>query len=111
MTFETSEIMLLRSAPIPLAAGRCVQCAEPSAVAALTPEEAALFAHVTPRTVYRWVEQGLVHFTETPEGLLHICSQSVAHQGSLPPRRESRLRRLCGLLRTSHISLATLRKK
>ena len=39
----------------------------------LNPEEAAAIAAVTPRTIYRWVEAGKLHFTESPEGKLLVC--------------------------------------
>jgi len=42
-----------------------------------TPEEAAMMAGVSWRTISQWVEEGRVHFTETPEGLLLICINSV----------------------------------
>jgi predicted site-specific integrase-resolvase len=43
----------------------------------VTPDAAAAIAHVSPRTIYRWIELGKVHFAETPEGLLGICHKSV----------------------------------
>jgi hypothetical protein len=43
----------------------------------LRPEEAAATAGVTVRTVNRWVEAEVVHFEETPDGLLFICANSV----------------------------------
>lgn len=42
----------------------------------VTPEEAAVLACVSPRTIYRGVEAGRIHFMETPEGLLLICLNS-----------------------------------
>ena len=43
----------------------------------LNPEEAAAIAAVTPRTIYRWVESGKLHFTESPDGALLICLNSL----------------------------------
>jgi hypothetical protein len=43
----------------------------------LNPEEAAAIAAVTPRTIYRWVEAGKLHFTESPEGKLLVCLDSL----------------------------------
>ena len=43
----------------------------------LTPEEAARLACVSPRTVYRWVEAGRLHFSEMPDGGLFICLASL----------------------------------
>ena len=53
----------------------CAECA--AQVRLLRPEEVAVAAHVSPRTVYRWVEAGKLHFTETPEGGLRICLNSL----------------------------------
>ena len=46
-------------------------------VAMVSAEEAALIAGVNSRTIYRWVESGTLHFSETPDGLLRICSLSL----------------------------------
>ncbi len=54
----------------------CAECSDP--VGMLTPEEAAAVADVSTRAIYRWVEEGAAHFTETPEGLLLICLNSLA---------------------------------
>jgi excisionase family DNA binding protein len=55
---------------------RCVRCAKPSGM--ITPEEAAALCEVSTRTVYRWLETGAIHFSETVgEGLL-ICLSSLA---------------------------------
>jgi len=43
----------------------------------LKPEEATAIAAVTPRTIYRWIEAGMLHFTESPEGWLLICLNSL----------------------------------
>lgn len=44
----------------------------------LRPEEAAAIAGDTTRTIYRWVEAGKLHFTESPDGWLLICLNSLA---------------------------------
>ena len=43
-----------------------------------TPDEAAILAHVSSRTIYRWVEAETIHFAETPDGLLLICLNSLS---------------------------------
>jgi len=45
----------------------------------LRPEEAALTAGVSVRTVSRWVEAKTIHFNETTDGLLLICANSVSN--------------------------------
>lgn len=39
-------------------------------------DDAAIFAHVNSRTIFQWAESGVVHSSETPEGLLLICPHS-----------------------------------
>ena len=53
----------------------CPDCGGPSGM--LTPESAAEVVGVSPRTVYRWVETGRVHFTERPDGRLFVCLTSL----------------------------------
>jgi len=43
----------------------------------VTPEEAACFSGVSVREIYRRVEGGRVHFIETSEGQLYICTNSL----------------------------------
>lgn len=52
----------------------CQTCAVP--VEMMTIDDAALFAHVTSRTIFRWAEAGALHSSETAEGLLLICPNS-----------------------------------
>ncbi len=47
------------------------------------PEEAAVLAGVSPRTIYRRVEAGLVHFAESPEGWLLICLSSLLDENRI----------------------------
>jgi len=42
----------------------------------LNVDDAAIFAHVNTRTIFHWAESGVVHSSETPEGLLLICPHS-----------------------------------
>ena len=54
----------------------CDRCTEPSGL--ITPDEAAALFDVSTRTIYRWLETGAIHFSETAtEGLL-ICLSSRA---------------------------------
>ncbi len=54
----------------------CDRCPEPSGM--ITPDETAALWNVSTRTVYRWLETGAVHFTETAEGMLLLCLSSLA---------------------------------
>ena len=53
----------------------CTDCGEQ--VAMLTPDQAALIANVSSRTIYRRVEAGEMHYTETAEGFLLVCANSL----------------------------------
>ena len=43
----------------------------------LASDDAAIAARVKSRTIFRWAESGRIHSTETPEGLLLICPESL----------------------------------
>jgi excisionase family DNA binding protein len=53
----------------------CPEC--PAQIQMITPEEAATLVGVSTRTIYRWVEVEHPHFTETPEGRLLVCPNSL----------------------------------
>lgn len=53
----------------------CEECAP--AAPLLTPEEAAPLANLSVRAVCRLVEDGLIHFKETPDGLLLVCLSNL----------------------------------
>ena len=52
----------------------CATCSRQ--VEMLNVDDAAIFAQVNSRTIFHWAESGVVHSTETPEGLLLICPHS-----------------------------------
>ena len=69
ITVETRQMIIHRSTnqtPI-----WCTECASP--VQLIEPEEAAVLADVSTRTIYRRVERGQLHFVETDAGKLLIC--------------------------------------
>jgi excisionase family DNA binding protein len=53
----------------------CAACGERSRM--VMPDEAAAVTGVTSRTIYRWIEAERLHYTETPEGILLICINSL----------------------------------
>lgn len=53
----------------------CAECAQPSQM--LTPDELAVLSEFSTRALYREVEAGTLHFTETEDGLLFICLASL----------------------------------
>jgi excisionase family DNA binding protein len=54
----------------------CPTCAE--SVSLVTADEAATVIGVSTRTIYRWVEAEKLHFSETAEGSLLICCNSLS---------------------------------
>jgi excisionase family DNA binding protein len=72
ITVESHQLTVVRSRrPIEMWCKRCGQ-----ELPMLTPEAAAVLAGVSPRTIYRCIESGELHFIETG-GLLLICSGSM----------------------------------
>lgn len=55
----------------------CRQCGHDTRL--LPPEDAAILTGVSPREIYRRLEVGQVHFTESNVGRLLICLSSVVH--------------------------------
>ena len=55
--------------------GWCASCARH--VEMLSVDEAALFAQVNSRTIFRWAESTGLHSSETPEGLMLICNRDL----------------------------------
>ncbi len=53
---------------------KCAVCG----IQMLSVDEAAKFARVYSLTIYRLVEAGELHFEETKEGLLLVCSASLS---------------------------------
>lgn len=48
----------------------------------ITPNEAALLASVSSRTIYRWIEEAKLHFSEELSGSLLVCVDSFARRNS-----------------------------
>jgi len=74
ITVETEETLVVRSrrGPVQLACPACRQ-----EVSMIRPEEAARIAGVNTRTIYRWVEEGKIHFSEALGASLLICPVSL----------------------------------
>ena len=76
ISFETYEVLLVK------AGGgkgqiRCRTCN--ATVQGLKPEDAAAVIGSSVRAIYRWIESGTVHFTESSDGLLLICVNSLTN--------------------------------
>ena len=73
--FQKREVIIINR-PFVSPQKSCDRCTEPSGM--ITPDEAAALCEVSTRTIYRWLESGAIHFSETAsEGLL-ICLSSLA---------------------------------
>jgi heterodisulfide reductase subunit C len=74
ISVETDEVFVIRRVGSPVLVG-CAQCGE--ATSLVTPEEASRLTGLSCREISRRVEAGLVHFSETTDGLLFICINSL----------------------------------
>lgn len=77
ITIETErELIVTRGRPSGVTyVAWCEGCT--SLVAMITVDEAAAIASVSSLAVYRQVESGRLHFAETPEGQLFVCTHSL----------------------------------
>lgn len=75
---ETDEVLLFKKTSAPIVAW-CAQCGAEREM--LVPEVAAIIAHRSTREIYRLVEAGQIHFTESADRALYVC----LHQPSPPP--------------------------
>ena len=66
----------------------CEKCSSGKAIM-VTPEQAATVAHVPVRTIYSWVELGLVHYREGSSGSLTVCLSSLPDAGGHPNHAET----------------------
>jgi hypothetical protein len=73
ITIETERVIVL--SPRPGLESWCAACR--SGVRRLTVEEAATVAGADSMTIYRRIEAGLIHFSETDAGALLICGSSL----------------------------------
>ena len=74
ITMETAEYIFARKTAQPIV-DWCARCG--AQVSFLKPEEVAHEAGVTPRTIYRWVEEEKIHYREMQAGSLLICLNSL----------------------------------
>lgn len=79
---ETHESLSVRLNSPAQARHACVLCEVcESEMPMLTPEEAAPLAGLSVRAINRLVEDGSIHFKETPDGLLLVCLNNVEEGG------------------------------
>ena len=73
ITRETHELLVVRDGTAPR--GWCEACAAESVM--LPAEEAGVLLGIGARAVYRRVEDGRLHFVETPCGRVQVCLRSA----------------------------------
>jgi excisionase family DNA binding protein len=78
ITIETDRVVVISRRNLS-AQSWCGACGK--RVSMITIDEAAMLARVSSRTVYRWVEDERLHFTETSDGRLLVCSESIPQVG------------------------------
>ena len=74
ITVEIDRLLVIRSNQRLIA--WCPPCAEHREM--LATDDAALTARVKSSTIFHWAESGRIHSTETADGLLLICAQSLS---------------------------------
>lgn len=79
-TVEIHEFYVVRTASGSLPA-LCLECSTDDSIM-IAPEQAAAVAHVPVRMIYRWVETGVVHYKEGPNGSLIVCVKSMPVTGN-----------------------------
>ena len=87
VTVETDEIVVIRSSQTTVAP-LCSQCCD--AVPMITAEQAREVLSANTRAIYRWVEEGLIHHTETPDGVVFVCPRSLFLAGLMPELSSAR---------------------
>ncbi|MFN2578360.1 MAG: hypothetical protein ABR607_11785 [Pyrinomonadaceae bacterium] len=69
-TIESHEVWIIKRPAPTTAKILCEICAGGSTM--LTPQRAATEAGVSERTVFRWIDDGAIHFAETADGMF-VC--------------------------------------
>jgi len=70
-TIETHEFWIVKTPAPERPKIFCAAC--PAKTGMLNPQEAAEQVGVSQRTVFRWIDEGVIHFTESAEGKLFVC--------------------------------------
>ena len=73
-----TRVVVVRPPQIPVLQ-RCPVCSRK--VEMVIPEEAARRSEVSPRTMYRWLDAGRVHFLELADGEVLVCLNSIETTG------------------------------
>jgi hypothetical protein len=74
VTLQKDRLLVVRPPNEPVVRW-CPECKRRAGM--LIPEEAARRRGVSPRTIYRWMDSGAVHFLEYPGGVVLVCLNSI----------------------------------
>jgi hypothetical protein len=74
ITIRTKEVVILRT-NCRESRISCQQCQGETLM--IKPEEAMALAQTSAREIYRWAETGQIHYTESPDGSLLLCPDSI----------------------------------
>lgn len=85
ITVKTDRVLTIRQRQA-RALAWCERCAQQVQMA--PGDEAAATAGVTARTLYRWVEDGKIHFVEMADGSVWVCLESVPKSTSAREPRQ-----------------------
>ena len=80
ITIETQQLLIIRE-PGDSVWGMCPQCGAEGRL--VSSNQAAALVGESTRTIYRWIEEGLIHFAETGEGHLFVCLASLPLIGEI----------------------------
>ena len=72
---RSEQTLTIKTKPAAATAKWCAECS--ALVRMLTPDEAAALSSRTPRIIYRWIEGGLLHYTESASNELLICFNAL----------------------------------
>ena len=75
ITVETRRVLVAAAGRVPVGESWCVACA--ASTPHVAPGEAARLTGTSTREVFRRIEAGRLHFTETGGGELLICRNSL----------------------------------
>ena len=82
ITVETERLLVIRCSNTS-GDGWCRQCQAEVKLIGL--EEAAAVAGASQRAIFRWAEAGEIHFTETEDGRVMFCLNSISRPGTENP--------------------------
>ena len=77
ITVETERLLVIRRSQTS-PEGWCGQCEAPVKLIGL--EEAAAITGAGQRAIFRWAEAGEIHFTETEDGKVMFCLNSISQR-------------------------------